>query len=110
MVSKKLTFENIRNIRDIGGITTKDGRKIKANKLIRSDSLFNASSKDITDLNNLIEMIIDLRSDREITSKPDPYLSNAEYIHLPVNEKKTNVSIVKTYAENPEGRGKGPRG
>ncbi len=103
MVSKKLTFENIRNIRDIGGITTKDGRKIKANKLIRSDSLFNASSKDITDLNNLIDMIIDLRSDREITSKPDPHLDNAKFIHLPVNEKQTKVSIVKTYAENPEG-------
>ncbi len=103
MVSKKLTFENIRNIRDLGGIITKNGREIKSNKLIRSDSLFKATSNDITDLNSIVEIIIDLRSDREITSKPDPHLSNAEYIHLPVNEKQTNVSIVKKYADNPEG-------
>ena len=42
-----LPLEQGVNFRDLGGYRTKDGRQIKANKVIRAASLGNLSPKDV---------------------------------------------------------------
>ena len=39
MPSRVLPFEKLNNVRDLGGMKTRDGRKIRDGKLIRSDHL-----------------------------------------------------------------------
>ena len=42
----RIELDNLINTRDLGGMITKDGHKIKPHKLIRSGQLFFASVKD----------------------------------------------------------------
>ena len=76
---------SIRNIRDFGDTLTKDGRKIRRNKLIRSASLYKAKEEDVSYLKNEhdLDTVIDLRSFREIKEAPD--LSyDLTYRHMPI--------------------------
>ena len=41
--SKLIRFETLNNTRDLGGLTSKDGRKIKYKKILRSGNLFDIS-------------------------------------------------------------------
>ena len=44
---EKIPFEGIKNMRDLGGIRTADGRSIRKKKLLKSGQLFAATQKDI---------------------------------------------------------------
>ena len=68
MESINLGFK--RNARDFSSLITNDGRKIKSGCIIRSAQLSKLSKKEISVLKNEynLKMIIDLRSDAEITS------------------------------------------
>ena len=46
MFSKKLEYRSLPNIRDLGGMRTKDGRQIAPGKLIRCGHLSGLSRKD----------------------------------------------------------------
>jgi protein-tyrosine phosphatase len=78
----------ITNARDLGGLPTVDGRRIKKRRLIRSSELSHASASDIKQMHYMhgVECVIDLRTDTEIEREPDPFplMSGMEYIHLPV--------------------------
>lgn len=80
-----LTFEKLNNTRDLAGLKTADGKKIKAGVLFRSGQLFKASENDIRLLEQAgIGKIIDLRTYEEVTEAPDPAVNGAQYLHLPV--------------------------
>lgn len=80
----RLELEKLNNTRDLGGLRTRDGRTVLAGRLIRSGHLFPASEADRIRLSGLAELIVDFRSDREKTEHPDPDISGAAYLHLPV--------------------------
>ena len=46
MVIQKIPLENLQNTRDLGGFMTKDGRKVKPHRLIRSGDLKDATEND----------------------------------------------------------------
>ncbi|MDO4982330.1 MAG: tyrosine-protein phosphatase [Eubacteriales bacterium] len=77
---------NIENLRDLGGLKSKDGRSIRHGLLIRSASLFNISDSDAAELTDVLHLktIIDLRSDLERSEKPDKEIKGVSNIHIPI--------------------------
>ena len=72
----------IRNMRDLGGLRTADGRKIKPQMLIRSAHLAQAEEQDTENISE----VIDLRTPAERQESPD-MTYNCEYTPLPVFEE-----------------------
>jgi len=65
-------FQGAPNFRDLGGLRTADGRRIRAGHLFRSDSLAELSSDDLGLFATLgVRSIIDLRDERERGTKPN---------------------------------------
>ena len=80
-----MNIECVENLRDLGGIITKDGRRIKKNILIRSGALHKLSEKDVGELKKAgLKRVIDLRSGLERREKPDIEINGVENIHLPI--------------------------
>lgn len=86
-----IKLQKLQNCRDLSHLETRDGRKIKKNSLIRSETLFKASKKDIKKLTDEygLKTIIDFRTDIECDQKPDPEISGVKYIHNPILEAQT---------------------
>ncbi|MBR4570070.1 MAG: tyrosine-protein phosphatase [Candidatus Riflebacteria bacterium] len=112
MKSEKLEFEKLNNVRDLGSLVTKDGKRIAKGKLLRSGHLTGASESDIEKLSKMVEIIFDFRSKRETIEKADPEIKGAEKVNLPVireltegitREKKATLSLVQRFADNSEG-------
>jgi protein-tyrosine phosphatase len=87
VIKEDLLFDGLYNFRDIGGLETSDGRRMKTGILYRSDELSRLSERDIEKMRKLgIQLICDLRTAREQKSKPSK-LVNKEGITI------VNVSI-----------------
>ena len=86
-MSQKIEFEKLKNTRDLGGMETTDGRKIRTRMLIRSGHLIAASEKDQEKLAGLIDTVVDFRSDRECMERPEPHISGTNYYHIPILEE-----------------------
>lgn len=87
----RIPLEGILNTRDLGGYITKDGRKIKSNKLIRSGELYSLTEDDKSVLVNNFKLkkILDFRTKTETTERPDPTFGEVLYIHHPIMEEST---------------------
>lgn len=83
---RELKFKNIRNIRDFGGLLTKDGKIIKSGKLIRSGHLGSATREEIERLKSEYDLrkVIDLRTELENAEKPDCETSGIQIYNNPV--------------------------
>ena len=67
-----LRFDGARNVRDLGGLPTRDGGTTRYGVLIRADGLSRLSDADLARLNDLgLRTIIDLRHDDERQRAPD---------------------------------------
>lgn len=75
--------------RDLGGIKNKEGKIIKENYLLRSANLSRINSRTLHRLEKYhLYKIIDLRTNEEISEKPNKIIAGAQYIQLPIfNEK-----------------------
>ncbi len=74
----------IQNMRDLGGIRTADGRKIRKGMLIRSANLFQAEERDLEG----VYTILDLRTPGERKEAPDQTCGR-QYLPMPVFEDLT---------------------
>ena len=72
----------IQNLRDLGGLQTTDGRRIRPNMLIRSANLAQAEAEDTEHISE----VIDLRTPAERQESPDRTYG-CEYTPLPVFEE-----------------------
>ncbi len=85
LVNQHIIFDGIHNFRDLGGIQTENGRKIKKGWFFRSGELGRASTADIQRLASLgIHSIIDFRSTGERMRCPSPEVDGIENLHFPV--------------------------
>ncbi len=92
-ISKQLPSKKVPNLRDLGGMTGADGKKIREGRLIRSAQLYNATKKDLALLESLhIRKIFDFRNAQEAKEKPDPSLPGCEYTNLSILEGSSAVS------------------
>lgn len=117
----RIKLEGKRNIRDLGGYQTADGRRIRPHRLIRSENLSGLTENDIRILTREYELrtIVDFRTLAEATEKPDPVMEGVNYIHNPVlseaqmgmtHEEKTEnfgllkflVDLIQTDPDGPE--------
>ncbi|MBQ2424930.1 MAG: tyrosine-protein phosphatase, partial [Lachnospiraceae bacterium] len=87
-----ITLEGALNVRDLGGLPLKNGRRMKVGKLIRSGRLSDLSESDKRLLHEIwnVTTIVDLRNDQEVSEHPDVDLEGAtlKRICLLTGEKK----------------------
>jgi protein-tyrosine phosphatase len=80
-----IKLENSINIRDIGGYTGIDGRKIKWRKVIRSEELAHLSDKDVDYFAALrLKHVFDFRNKSKSERQADRLPKTAEYHLLPI--------------------------
>jgi len=85
VIIKRLPLKKLFNTRDLGGLPTVDGKKIKYGKLIRSGKLYNLPETTIEKLKALnVKTIVDMRIYTEIDESPDTLWEGVKYVHLPV--------------------------
>ncbi len=100
-MSRHIEFEKLLNTRDLGGMVTVDGLKIRQGKLIRSGHLSPASEKDRELLAKLIDTTVDFRTDQECTERPEPVMPGVRHVRIPIlDEQKAGVTRDQdSYAE-----------
>lgn len=88
-ISKKIDLEGPVNFRDLGGIVTSDGRKIKEKRIIRSDLLSRLTPNDMAYLKEHydINLVYDFRRREEHERTPDPIFEGARQIVSPVQDE-----------------------
>ncbi len=85
-----------KNIRDLGGLATKDGRHIKYGKIIRGGLLAIVTDDDIAIINNFhLTDIIDFRSSLEFESFPDYPFEGVRIHNIPVLKVSTQEESTK---------------
>ena len=103
MPSTLLSYENLPNIRDLGGMPAQGGRIIRSGSLIRCGHLGAISDNDLNNLSGLLSVIADFRTTREKTRQPDRDIPDTAYYHIPLvdsltpgitRETEADVSIV----------------
>jgi protein tyrosine/serine phosphatase len=82
--ARRLLWAACENVRDLGGLPTIDGGRIRQAALIRSDSPDRLTSTGIAALREYgVRRIIDLRSAGEAAARPGPFVSDPMYRLLP---------------------------
>lgn len=91
-MDQQLTIPSIANFRQLGGLSSQDGRKIANNRLFRSSALDVLSDQDAQQLGKLSQItILDYRDVAEAAAKPDASLPNGNYLNLPANPPSLDV-------------------
>ena len=86
---ENIRLVKIKNVRDLGKTAVQYGR-IKKHKLLRGSCLEKLTQRDVDILVGKYKLatIIDLRTYREIEECPDVKISNVQYIHMPIFDKR----------------------
>ncbi|MGV8905547.1 MAG: tyrosine-protein phosphatase [Acetobacterium sp.] len=85
LAKRLIQLENSINIRDIGGYTGLDGRKVKWRKVIRSEELSHLSDKDISYFEDLgLKHAFDFRNKSKALRQVDRLPDTTEYHLIPV--------------------------
>ena len=93
---KTYELSHQKNIRDLGGMTTLDGRHIKYGKIYRGGALLKLNDEDIKALQSFhLTDIIDFRSSSEFSSLPDYQLEGVKMHNIPVLKLTTQEEASK---------------
>ena len=97
----RIPLEGTINTRDLGGYPTRDGRKVKFGRVIRTDNLSRITQKDIDFLVKTYHPTydIDLRSPSECRGKEDKPIPGCNLVYLPVNEDLDSLGIEHPHEE-----------
>lgn len=84
-INKPFSLDGPKNMRELGGYLTKDGRRTKDHVFIRADGLDMLSSADRRFLRRYpVGLVIDLRSAYEARLWPDRLSRHFESLHVPM--------------------------
>ena len=84
--TRALAWDACLNVRDLGGLTTSDGRRVRRAALVRSDQLCRLSDGGRTALvAHGVRTVIDLRTPSEVERDPDPiwHEHGVDYLNIP---------------------------
>jgi protein-tyrosine phosphatase len=89
-----IKFEGLSNFRDIGGLKTEEGRRVKTGILFRSDRLSGLTSRDLKKMYKLnIKLICDLRTPKELKKNPNQNsFSNTKVVNIPIYHNEQELS------------------
>lgn len=88
-----LQFENVHNLRDLGGLRSRDGRRICTNRLLRSGNPGLASATDIERLQTLgLDVVIDFRALEEKSEEELGFANAFNWVALPVLEGSMSMN------------------
>jgi protein-tyrosine phosphatase len=89
------------NFRDLGGVITKSGQKVKERKLFRSGYLGKIDENDLSILKDLkIEKILDLRTTQEIDLLGNGnYLESMRYQNIALNAGNITKSLIPIFTK-----------
>jgi len=99
---RRIPFDGLFNVRDLGGYETVDGRLTRWRRLYRADSLNRASGDDIARLTTLgLRTVLDLRTAGELVDRGrfPVDLVPVEYHHLPVLEQIWDSDAIEAGAD-----------
>lgn len=99
-----IRLDRVPNIRQLGGIRTADGRRVRQDLLFRSSTLSNATSKDLNFLHEMLHIryVIDLRTQEEVDREPDKHIIGSEYVHMPIFDASNDMwsALLKTEGDS----------
>ncbi|MGK2960447.1 MAG: tyrosine-protein phosphatase [Candidatus Malihini olakiniferum] len=88
-----LALEGGINFRDLGGLRTADGQRIRPHQLFRAGSLDQLSAADCEHLVGVpISHVVDYRDPDEVTAKPDILWEGANYHTCPANPIRQEIT------------------
>lgn len=92
-----IILQGIKNIRDLGGYKSANGKTTLFNKVIRSAGLHRMTKSDREELlNRKVKTIIDLRSSYEVEINPNPVIdSSTKYYNIPIGN--VDISVYDEY-------------
>ncbi|OOF49663.1 protein-tyrosine-phosphatase [Rodentibacter genomosp. 1] len=100
---RTLSIEGMNNFRDMGGYLTRDHRKVKWQRLYRSDHLYNASENGIAMLKPLnIQAVIDYRSPNEIAKYPNKIIGTEQIYQFDPNAHTAELAAQFTSSKENE--------
>jgi protein-tyrosine phosphatase len=81
-------FDGVRNFRDVGGLPTSDGRRVRCGRLYRSGHLAHASESDAAFLASLgLHTVFDFRNASDLRLEgPDVVLPGVRNINMPLSD------------------------
>lgn len=83
--SRKIDFEGLNNTRDLGGMLTADGKKIREGLLYRSGALYRASENDLNKLTDYnLCRVYDFREEDDRAHRPDPDIPGCSNLWIPI--------------------------
>jgi protein-tyrosine phosphatase len=86
-IDSPVQLEGCANFRDVGGLPTAHGARLRRGRLFRSNALIAATPADRRTLGDLgVATVIDLRSDDEVAWSDDPVAPGAIRHHLPLGD------------------------
>jgi protein-tyrosine phosphatase len=85
-VDRHLDWPDCRNVRDLGGLPTTDGRVTRTGALIRADSLQFLTPDSIEVVRQTVSRVIDLRSSAEVSAFPTPFTEDPLGVHVPAQD------------------------
>ena len=92
------------NFRDLGGMTTEDGRKIRHHRLLRSGHLADLTAEDQQLLTGEYQLktVVDLRTTGERAHRPDVTMPGVAYLHCPIfDHAEEGVTREQVTVEDP---------
>ena len=104
-MDRTICFENIQNVRDLGGLRTGHGREIAKGLLFRSANLSGATEADSEKLKHTCHLVkvIDLRTGMEKEQKPDVSMRGVIYVENPIFDVRViGISHEKTKQDSQE--------
>lgn len=73
------------NARDLGGLPTRDGGRIRPGALLRSGRHARITPATMAAIRATgVARVVDLRWDREVAADPSPFAGDPVYVHLPM--------------------------
>jgi len=93
------------NLRDLGGLATIDGQRVRTGRLFRSGHLSELHGTEAAILGGLgLRTIIDLRRPSEVADFPTPYLDEVDRLWMSVSPEDSEFAVAANllFGEQPE--------
>ncbi len=94
-------LEHVTNFRELGGLATRDGRRVRRRRLFRSSHWGQASAADVDVLRELgVTLVIDFRSENDVSIEgADRLPDGTRHVSLATSDPATGTDIRVLIAE-----------